>query len=602
MVEDFDRDNYSDDGYNYETVRNEVPMSWWTPRRIVSSVVGVSVASMIFAFTVFIYNSPQDSLLWGLQQRLFSDHADQVAIRTVAAELKQAQNMLNSDPVDANQLTEARSLLNASKTHLDDVSSISPKSALQSLYLQLTQSILQKTPAQVLALPPLPGDPAADPSIVAQFPPPAWSASGSGTNATVLGEPDPRWPAPMPAPETPTIAAINSGADIAATISDAALSNSITGSERITRDAWNDFGLSGYNRYGYDVLGYDRWGYDLSGYDRWGYNKDGYNWYGYNLAGYDRNGWDRDGINIWGQRRGHPDDPTRQDWYDQHQPFQEFYKQKFANDNPTFSRSLWYRDRGFEPARFRDWNANSEWSTPFDRDWARVNKHVQQSASNLNPAAEDRPVVDLSVSLEQFVELNTQDNGNHDVLAKLSSTSAEDFARQITRTERAQAKASASRQPDHSQTTEASAAPAPPQEARTKNRIPMLGATPPAPLPSLVSKDFKMPTRTKRSTSSTESTTEKSNEGTTSSTRETPTTETPTTKTTQQPEPTTTTRTRETTSPTRETPTTETPTTKTTQQPEPTTTTRTRETTSPTRETPTTETPTTKTTHRSSSP
>lgn len=541
MTEYFSRDNYTDSEYRHEAVHDALPPSWWTPGRIVGFIVGLSAASIIFAFTVFIYHSPQDGPLWDLQRKLFSGHAEQIAIRTVATELKQAQNVLNGDPIGPEQLTEARSLLNQSKGHLDDVSSISSKSALQSLYLQLTQSILQKTPADALRLPPLPGDPATDQSIDAQSLPTAWAALNFDQSIRYLGEPDPAWPAPAPAPETPNIAAISTGADIASNIAAAALPNAVIGGEQITTNTWNNFGLSGYNSYGYDVLGYDRWGYDLWGYDRWGYDKYGYNWYGYDLAGYDRSGWDREGLNIWGQRRGYPDDPTRQDWYDKHQAFQTFYKQKFVNDNPTFSRSLWYKNHGFDPAQYRDWNSAGEWNTPFERDWAKVSMGTQQNESNPNNLVNDHPPVNLSVSLEQFIQLNPRDGVDNDALTKLSSTSAEDFADQIIRRGKTQEKTSTpSSQPDNSQTgasipTDKSAPHTSSQRTQEKKRVPELGAAPPPPPPSLVSKDFKIPSITKRQTSSPSSTIEKSEEDPASSSHQTSDTETPTPHTTTKP-------------------------------------------------------------------
>ncbi|SLD79849.1 Uncharacterised protein [Mycobacteroides abscessus subsp. bolletii] len=447
-------------------------------QKAAAAVSGLMVAALVFL--VATYNAPQGGLLWGLEKTLFSSHAEEVAVRNVVSDLQQTQQLLNGEQLSADELTQARTLLNQAKAELDDVPTAATKASLQQLYLQLTQLLLQKTPSQAQALPVLPGDPASDPEVIKDSPPPSWggpyspsalqhdqqSAGGASQSgsfpevsrpaypaaapAPASGEPDtdtgyqndsyygyydPSWPQPYWAPYTPNLWAINSGVDLAASIVNlvGAGLNLATDVIDISTGRWNTYDLSGYNCYGYDPLGYDRWGHDRWGYDRWGYDRDGYNWNGYTLAGYDRDGYDRNGINVWGQRRGFPDDARNQDWYNKYGAYRDYYTKKFAHDDAVFARDQWYRDHNFDPQQYRNWNMGRDWADPISRDWATTQDTLTSTARTKTSPAESpkrdvgtQPVVNLRTSLTQFIDNSPKDNQKQDLLKDLSTKSARD--------------------------------------------------------------------------------------------------------------------------------------------------------------------------------
>ncbi|WP_155912907.1 hypothetical protein [Mycolicibacterium sp. CBMA 361] len=373
------------------------------------------------------YEAPPGGTLWGVEKTAFPGHAQDVALTAVVNDLKAAQDVLGSGQQPTpDQLTAARTSLNEAKQGLDYLSVSPQRTSLQNLYLQLTQQLLQYTPASAQQLPALPAPPvppapqvpqAADSGGAPQTPDvalmnasaPTWGYQGSGDagdSATVdqmsdsvppppdvPDAPEADWSQPVDPPLTPNLQDLGS--------------YDPSWGQLYGYDSgdWYNYDLSGYNQYGYDVLGFNRWGYDRWGYDRWGYDHSGYNWGGYNWSGYDRDGWDRNGCNEWGQRRDHPDDPRNQVWYNDHHPYEQYYQWKFQNDDPVYQRSQWDQAHGFNPNQYQNWNMNRDWHDPRNRDWAPPatavsSTHLVTDAS----ASVSSPVVNLNVSLAQFVD------------------------------------------------------------------------------------------------------------------------------------------------------------------------------------------------------
>ena len=399
--------------------------------------VAVAAGATIFLVAGFlgvVHQTPPGGALWGVEKALFADHAQDVALTAVVADLKKAQDILDSGQQPTpDQLSDARTALNAAKQNLDNVTESSERTSLQNLYLQLTQQLLQYTPESAQQLPPLPAPETAD--LVAPVDPqgstdlawsptedaPTWgySAPIEQQSATVgdfiplpPGVPDaplPDWPQPYAPPLTPNLGYLGY------------YDPSWGQLYGYDRNDWYNYDLGGYNQYGYDFLGFDRWGYDRWGYDRWGYDRWGYNWAGYNWAGYDRHGWDRDGYNEWGQHRNRPGDPRRQDWYDRHHPFIQYYDWKFRNHNPVFRRTLWDQAHHFRRDLYRDWNRNRDWHNPRKRDWAppavtNINIHIST------------PVVNLHASLTQFIG---HDKADRRLIKDLADKSPRNFAREL---------------------------------------------------------------------------------------------------------------------------------------------------------------------------
>ncbi len=408
----------------------EPPSRWrrFLPRsrRAKALAAGGMTVLLVAGFLGATYESSPGGTLWGVQKTIFAGHSHDVALAAVVSDLKQAQEILDSGAQPSpDQLTAARSSLNHAKQNLDYLPDSPQRTSLQNLYLQLTQQLLQYTPDSAQQLPPLPAPPPTDDpgpvpdAALASAAAPSWGypiTDQSGTLAPPPGVPDAPladWPAPYAPPLTPNLG-------------DLGYYDPSWGQlYGYNAGDWYNYDLSGYNRYGYDFLGFDRWGYDRWGYDRWGYDHWGYNWAGYNWAGYDRHGWDRDGRNDWGQRRGHPADPRNHDWYNRHHPYVLYYQWRFQINDPVFHRTLWNRAHGFDPNRYRDWNANRDWRNPRNRDWAPV---AATSVAHLDVHA-SLPVVNLNASLTQFVSVNKATS--RPLMKDLADKSARDFTNEL---------------------------------------------------------------------------------------------------------------------------------------------------------------------------
>lgn len=394
------------------------------------------------------YETAPGGALWGVEKTVFPGHAQDVALTAVVSDLKKAQDILGSgQQPTADQLTDARTALNQAKQDLDYLSSSPQQASLQNLYLQLTQQLLQYTPASAQQLAPLPAPPAepqaADPGSASPSPDvaltsataPTWGyqtpADGGSDSAVystssdyvpppadVPAAPDAGWPQPIAPPLTPNL-------------QDLGYYDPSWGQlYGYNPGSWYNYDLSGYNQYGYDFLGFDRWGYDRSGYDRWGYDHWGYNWSGYNWSGYNRDGWDRDGRNEWGQRRDHPGDPRDQGWYDNHHPYQQYYDWKFQNVDPVYHRTQWDQAHGFNPNQYSNWNMNRDWKNPRNRDWA------PPATSGAKPDTDVRihnssPVVNLNVSLAQFISNDKATATTGPLMKDLAGKSARDFTKDL---------------------------------------------------------------------------------------------------------------------------------------------------------------------------
>ncbi|MCG7607651.1 MULTISPECIES: hypothetical protein [Mycobacterium] len=407
--------------------RRFVPRSRRGKAAIASGLVVLLVAGLLGA----TYKSSPGGTLWGVQKAIFPDHAQDVALTAVVNDLKKAQDILGSGQQPTpDQLTDARTALNQAKQGLDHVSPSPERTSLQNLYLQLTQQLLQYTPDSVLRLAPLPAPPPAPPAAAPQQPD-AVALTSAAAPTWGYGAPDDYIPAPAGIPESP-IADWPQPIDPPMTPNLNNLGYYDPSWGRLygyNPGGWYNYDLGGYNRYGFDFLGFDRWGYDRWGYDRWGYDRWGYNWAGYNWAGYDRHGWDRNGWNEWGQRRNHPGDPRRRDWYDRHHPYRLYYQWKFHLHNPVYRRAQWDRAHGFNPDRYRDWNRHRDWHNPRNRDWA-------PPAPNRGIKVDIRlssPVVNLNASLTQFISNDKVKRVSGPLMKDLADKSARDFTKELTR-------------------------------------------------------------------------------------------------------------------------------------------------------------------------
>ncbi|MGV0738366.1 hypothetical protein ABQF35_17425 [Mycobacterium syngnathidarum] len=407
--------------------RRFVPRSRRGKAAIASGLVVLLVAGLLGA----TYKSSPGGTLWGVQKAIFPDHAQDVALTAVVNDLKKAQDILGSGQQPTpDQLTDARTALNQAKQGLDHVSPSPERTSLQNLYLQLTQQLLQYTPDSVLRLAPLPVPPPAPPAADPQQPD-AVALTSAAAPTWGYGAPDDYIPAPAGIPESP-IADWPQPIDPPMTPNLNNLGYYDPSWGRLygyNPGGWYNYDLGGYNRYGFDFLGFDRWGYDRWGYDRWGYDRWGYNWAGYNWAGYDRHGWDRNGWNEWGQRRNHPGDPRRRDWYDRHHPYRLYYQWKFHLHNPVYRRAQWDRAHGFNPDRYRDWNRHRDWHNPRNRDWA-------PPAPNRGIKVDIRlssPVVNLNASLTQFISNDKVKRVSGPLMKDLADKSARDFTKELTR-------------------------------------------------------------------------------------------------------------------------------------------------------------------------
>lgn len=394
------------------------------------TLVGLIIAGLMGA----TYNASPGGTLWPLQKTVFSTHAQNVALRAVVSSLKNAQDILGTgNQPNAQQLTDSRNLLNDAKQEMTYVSASPERDSLQNLYLQLTQQLRQYTPGQTQQLPSIPtpintstdSTLASPPDPAASPPPPTWGYATSASADTpvqdyapppppadIPAEPAADWPAPIDPPLTPNLEDLG-GYDPSWL--------PLYGYNPLD---WFNWGLSGFNRYGYDFLGFDRWGYDRWGYDRWGYDRYGYNWGGYNWAGYDRDGWDRDGRNEWGQHRDRDNDPRDQDWYDRHHPYQQYYDWKFRNTDQVYNRTQWDQARGFNPQQYQGWNSNRNWNNAFDRDWAPVAVHSADAMSE--------PVVNLNTSLTQFIAADKATESSKKLLDDLSNKSVRDMTKDLS--------------------------------------------------------------------------------------------------------------------------------------------------------------------------
>ncbi|MED5813651.1 hypothetical protein VST63_14925 [Mycolicibacterium sp. 050232] len=397
-------------------------------RRGKTAVAAGLVVLLVAGFLGAAYETAPGGALWGVAKTVFPEHTQDVALTAVVDDLKRAQDILGSgQQPSADQLTDARTALNQAKQGLDYVSPSPQRTSLQNLYLQLTQQLLQYTPDSVQQLVALPAPPEAPPAAspvpdatLTSGAAPMWGYTGTGDDdfipppPGVPAEPVAGWPQPVDPPLTPNLGYLGY------------YDPSWGQLYGYNSNDWYNYDLGGYNRYGYDFLGFDRWGYDRWGYDRWGYDRWGYNWAGYNWAGYDRHGWDRSGWNEWGQRRDHPGDPRRHDWYDRHHPYRLYYQWKFHVHNPVYRRTQWNRAHGFNPDRYRDWNRNRDWHNPRNRDWARLPNPVIKVDIRVSA-----PVVNLNASLTQFISTDKATRSSRTLMKNLADKSARDFTKDL---------------------------------------------------------------------------------------------------------------------------------------------------------------------------
>lgn len=395
-------------------------------RRGKTAIAGGLAVLLVAGLLGATYTSSPGGTLWGAQKAIFPEHAQDVALTAVVDDLKRAQDILGSgQQPTADQLTDARTALNQAKQGLDYVSPSPQRTSLQNLYLQLTQQLLQYTPdsvQQLAALPAPAAPPQAPDAVLTSASAPTWGYAGAGDDfipppPDVPVEPAAGWPQPADPPLTPNLGYLGY------------YDPSWGQLYGYNPTGWYNYDLGGYNQYGYDFVGYDRWGYDRWGYDRWGYDHWGYNWAGYNWAGYDRDGWDRNGCNEWGQRRGYPGDPRRQDWYDHHHPYKQYYQWKFQNHDPVYRRAQWNRAHGFNPDRYQNWNMNRDWHNPRNRDWARP--AIPDSAVKVNIRISS-PVVNLNASLAQFISNDKATRSSRELMKNLADKSARDFTKELT--------------------------------------------------------------------------------------------------------------------------------------------------------------------------
>lgn len=107
------------------------------------TLVGLLVAVLMGA----AYAAQPGASLWALNKTVFPAHSQDIAVRAVVSDLKNAQDILgNNKQPSPDQLTQARSSLNEAKQGLEFVSDSDERTSLQNLYLQLNQQLRQYTP------------------------------------------------------------------------------------------------------------------------------------------------------------------------------------------------------------------------------------------------------------------------------------------------------------------------------------------------------------------------------------------------------------------------------------------------------------------------
>lgn len=405
--------------------RRFVPRS----RRGKAAIAGGLAVLLVAGLLGATYTTSPGGTLWGVQKTIFPQHAQDVALTAVVADLKKAQDILGSGQQPTpDQLTDARTALNQAKQDLDYLSPSPERTSLQNLYLQLTQQLLQYTPDTVLQLAPLPAAPPAPPAADPQ-PEDAVALTSATAPTWGYGAPDDYVPAPPGIPDSP-MADWPQPVDppVTPNLNNLGYYDPSWGQlYGYNPGGWYNYDLGGYNQYGYDFIGFDRWGYDRWGYDRWGYDRWGYNWAGYNWAGYDRHGWDRNGCNEWGQRRDHPGDPRRRDWYDRHHPYHQYYQWKFHVHDPVYRRSQWNKAHGFNPDRYQDWNRNRKWHDPRKRDWA-PSAVTTRTTVDIHLSS---PVVNLNASLSQFISNDKATATSGPLMKSLADKSPRDFTKEL---------------------------------------------------------------------------------------------------------------------------------------------------------------------------
>src|SRR5262245_35025050 len=146
------------------------PASRW--RRLIPSsrrgkiaVAGGLAVLLVAGMLRATYETSPGGTLWGAEKTVFPEHAQDVALTAVVNDLKKAQDILGSGQQPTpDQLTDARTSLNAAKQDLDYLSPSPQRTNLQNLYMQLTQQLLQYTPDSVQQLPALPAPPPPPPA------------------------------------------------------------------------------------------------------------------------------------------------------------------------------------------------------------------------------------------------------------------------------------------------------------------------------------------------------------------------------------------------------------------------------------------------------
>lgn len=189
------------------------------------TLVGLLVAVLMGA----AYAAQPGASLWALNKTIFPTHSQDIAVRAVVSDLKNAQDILgNNKQPSPDQLTQARSSLNEAKQGLEFVSDSDERTSLQNLYLQLNQQLRQYTPEQAQQLPALPAPPGVNtdtnlaanigPAAPASSPPPSWGYATAASAPAPAAEsylvpppagipvdPVPDWPAPVAPPLTPNL-------------------------------------------------------------------------------------------------------------------------------------------------------------------------------------------------------------------------------------------------------------------------------------------------------------------------------------------------------------------------------------------------------------
>src|SRR5882757_7843731 len=149
-------------------------------RRGKTAVAGGLAVLLVAGVLTATYETSPGGALWGAEKAVFPGHAQDVALTAVVNDLKKAQDILGSGQQPTpDQLTDARSSLNQAKQDLDYLSPSPQRTSLQNLDLQLTQQLLQYTPASVQQLPALPAPPPAPLAADPGNPPPTSDAAPS---------------------------------------------------------------------------------------------------------------------------------------------------------------------------------------------------------------------------------------------------------------------------------------------------------------------------------------------------------------------------------------------------------------------------------------